>query len=305
MRSGSQARAPVARSRLAGAALAGLAAALLATGCTKSTPYRFGSGLETPLTLALRPGEAQFERGRPVALLDAVGHYLISLPGKILLLDWQIDRHRIEAEVEDSLAAYLAENDLPSVKVRLNQYAPGNEWSRLFRNREMPGGWRYTVGVLSVVGYTILPGRFFGGDHYNPFTNSIHLYSNRRAVALHEGGHAKDFAGRGRHWKGPWAALRILPLVPLWQEGIASRDAILYERERGGSRDEKQAYRLLYPAFGTYVGGEATRFVFSADEWIYWAVRLGAVVPGHIAGQIQAALVEERPRPEPAPEGSP
>ena len=51
--------------------------------------------------------------------------------------------------------------------------------------------------------YTAFPERIFaafpfigGGDHYNPYTNTINIYSDHRAIVLHEGGHAKDFARR-------------------------------------------------------------------------------------------------------------
>jgi hypothetical protein len=273
-----------------------LAAALLC-GCA-SLPYDYGRDLETGLTLHLRPGEPRTERGRPHALLDGVGHYVISLPSKILLLSWKMNNHDISEETEAALQAYLDANGLCNVKVRLNQYAPGGEWRRLAKNREMPGAWRFTLGALAVSFYTILPDRFFagliGGDNYNPYTNTISLYSDSRAVALHEGGHAKDFAEvRNRHWKGLYAAIRILPVVPLWQEGVATRDALGWERAHGDARDERHAYRMLYPAYGTYVGGEASRFL--PLGWISLAVRYGPVVVGHVVGQTRALFVSERP----------
>src|SRR5262249_30912111 len=139
--------------------------------------------------------------GKPNAWLDGFGHYFFSLPTKLLLLDWKAENHDIPAEVEQSMEQYLRANGLHNVKVRLNQYGPGDEWRRLFKNREMPAGWRYTLGLLAVSFYTIFPERLFagfpfigGGDHYNPFTNTLSIYSGSRPIVLHEGGHAKDFA---------------------------------------------------------------------------------------------------------------
>jgi hypothetical protein len=260
-----------------------------------STPYPYGRALETELTLRLRPGEEQIERGRPHKLVDGLGHYLFSIPSKLLLLDWKVDNHDISEETEAGLREYLDANGLCNVKVRLNQYAPGGEWSRLARNREMPLGWRWTLGLYTVTMYTILPERvfagLFGGDHYNPYTNTISLYSDRRAIGIHEAGHAKDFAQkRNRHWRGCYAALRLLPLVPLWQEGAATAEAISWERARGSGQDERSAYRKLYPAFATYVGGEIGRWY--GGFWVPYA----AVVPGHVAGWARSFAVEDRER---------
>lgn len=262
-----------------------------------STPYPYGRELETDLTLKLRSGEEQIERGRSHKLIDGVGHYLFSLPAKLLLLDWKVDNHDISEETEGSLLEYLDANGLCDVKVRLNQYSPGGEWGRLVRNREMPMGWRWTLGMLSVTMYTILPERLLaglvGGDHYNPYTNTISLYSDRRAIAIHEAGHSKDFAERrNRHWKGAYAAIRLLPLVPLWQEGVASTEAISWERAHGSGGDERRAYRSLYPAYATYVGGEIGRWY--GGNWVPYA----AVVPGHIAGWARSFAVDDRERVE-------
>jgi len=272
-----------------------------------TTPYPLEAKVETSLTLALRPAEAQVERGRPNVWVDSFGHYFFSLPAKLILLDWKVDNHAISPEVERSLEEYLRANGLCQTKVRLNQYAPGGEWRRLVRNREMPGGWRYTLGLISFVFYTIFPERLFagfpfigGGDHYNPYTNTISIYSDRRPIVLHEGGHAKDFAGvRNRQWKGLYAGSRAVPLaglaVALWQEGVATRDALSWELATAGSRESKRAYRTLYPAYGTYLGGAAESVAsFFTDGWILYAIQYGVVAAGHVTGQTRALFVRER-----------
>ena len=283
------------------ALLALLAACGTGLGCI-STPYEYSHDVDGKYTLRLRPGEEQIERGRPNAFLDGVGHYLISLPAKILLLHWNVDNHDISPETEAALRVYLAENDLDSVKVRLNQYAPGDEWRRLAHNKDVGAFWRWTFGALSTTFYTILPGRFFAGllsgDEYNPFTNTINLYSDNLPVALHEAGHAKDFALKSnRHWRGGYAALRILPLVPLWQEGVATSDAISYLYEKDDVAMRKSAYRTLYPAYGTYVGsvgGDYFRYLPLGPGWVGYAIAYGPVVVGHLVGQTRALFVEPR-----------
>jgi hypothetical protein len=217
---------------------------------------------------------------------------VFSLPVKLLLLSWRVDNHAISEETEAAIAQYLAENGLENVKVRINQYAPGREWGRLFANRDIHEFWRYTVGALTVAVYTAFPQRLFGGDNYNPFTNSIHLYSDHRAIALHEAGHAKDFATRA--WKGAYSTARVLPLVPLYHEALATGDAIGYERVKSNSEGEKRAYRVLYPAYGTYVGGEAVRWIRVEATWVAYAIQFGAVIPGHIIGWIRSLFVKDQ-----------
>ncbi|MGD2062081.1 MAG: hypothetical protein PVF51_00710 [Nitrospirota bacterium] len=257
-----------------------------------------GRRIESPDTLPLQPDEEQIERGRPSPVLDGLGHYVFSLPTKLLLWNWHVGDHEISPQTEARLAKYLADNDLRQVKVRLNEYAPGEEWRRLVHNRDVNGFWRYTVGALTVGLYTILPGRLFagllGGDHYNPYTNTIHLYSDHPAVALHEAAHAKDFAQR--KYKGAYGALRILPVVPLYQEGVATGDTVGYDRELELTKAEKADYKVLYPAYGTYVGGEVLRWI--STPWQY-AITLAAVIPGHIIGRIKADEVDDRAPPAP------
>jgi hypothetical protein len=281
--------------------------ALLALAGCATTPYRFADDGETELTLALQPDEPQVERGRPIAWVDGLGHYFFSLPSKLILLNWRVNDHDVTPEVQQALEEYLRVNGLCNTKVRLNQYAPGGEWRRLVRNREMPGFWRFTVGALAVSFYTIFPERLLagfpfvgGGDHYNPYTNTLSIYSGHRAIALHEGGHARDFADQAnRHWKGIYAGVRAIPLLglpfALWQEAVASSDALSWMLATGDSRLSRSGYRILYPAYGTYLGGTAqTAAAFFVNGWILYAIQYGVVVAGHVTGQTRALFVRER-----------
>jgi hypothetical protein len=275
-----------------GAIVRCLAAAIsvLATGCA-TVPYRYGVGIEAPDTLQLRPGEPQVERGRPNSLVDGVG-WVFGIPSKVLLLDRRMDNHDISRDTETALCAYLATNSLRNVKVRLNRWDPADEWGRLFRNRAVGWGWRYTFGVVEALRYTLVPGRLFSGllaasDHFNPLTNTINLYSDHPAVALHEGAHAKDSAGRT--YKGTYAFVMSLPVLALWPETLATGDAIGYLRAEKQTQREKKAYAILYPAYATYVGGAVSSF--AGTDWY----TVAAVVPGHIVGRIKASEVDARP----------
>jgi hypothetical protein len=243
------------------------------------------------------PEEPQVERGRPNRAIDGIG-WVLGLPSKIILLDRRMDNHRVSAKTEDALRAYLAYNGLTDVKVRLNEYSPGAEFRRLVRNKGECWAWRYTIGVLSWLFQTVLPGRLIGGDNYNPHTDTISIYSDIPAVALHEGGHAKDFAGQTL--RGTYAFAYMLPFFSLQAEAQASTDAISYLYARGSADREKEAYKTLYPAIGTYVGGMFATDLGPLSPWYY----LG-VVPGHIVGRCRAAGVDEKRKWRPAFEEEP
>jgi hypothetical protein len=213
---------------------------------------------------------------------------VIGIPSKIILWNINVDSHWISGGTEDSLRRYLGTNDLNQVKVRLNQWDPIGEWSRLFRNKSVGWGWRYTIGIISTAFYTVLPGRLLGGDNYNPWTDTINIYSDHPAIALHEGGHAKDFAER--EWKGTYGFFTGWPIVQLYPEALASGDAIGYMRAECAADEERDAYKVLYPAYGTYIGGGIGELAAPISVPLY----IGGVVVGHVAGRVKANGVDER-----------
>lgn len=264
----------------------GLICLTLLAGCATG-PYRYGGDLHTACDAPLKPGEAQIERGKPRPVLDAAG-WVLGIPSKIVMLDHRVNNHNVSPETEAAIEEYLDDNGLDRVKVRVNEYDPVGEWQRLARNQSV--GWpiRYTFGTLSCVGYTLLPGRLIGSDGYNPYTNTINLYSDVPAVALYQGGHAKDYAQR--EYKGLYALADGLPGVGLLcHDARASNDVMGYLQDKGSPQQVKDGYRSVYPA---YAWEAAQPF----DSLTNWPVSLPAVVVGHVAGQVQAMRV---PMPEP------
>lgn len=252
------------------------------SGCA-TMPYSYGSAQRYRTSPALEACNGpQVERGQPNAVIDTVG-WIWGIPDKIILWDRRIENHHIGSATEATIADYLAKNELSSVKVRLNQYHPGDDWRRLVANDSVGAGWRYTLGAFSVLGETIIPGRVFGGDHFNPYTNTIHLYSDVPAVAVHEAGHSKDFAQR--EWKGTYAAVYLLPVVPLYHEAQATNDALGYLLTESDEQTQRDAYEILYPAYGTYVGS-ALGGVFSG-----YGTYIASVLGGHALGRIKSSQI--------------
>jgi hypothetical protein len=269
----------------------GLMVLTISAGCAR-LPYRYGENLITQDDAALGPDETQFERGRRAPVIDTVG-WIVGIPGKILMFDRHVSNHDVSPETEEKLQEYLAKNDLDKVKVRVNQYDPLGEWSRLGRNKSV--GWpaRYTLGTLSVACYTVFPGRIFGWDQYNPYTNTIYLYSDVPSMAVYEGGYAKDFAGR--EYKGWYSLAYEVPVVNLWHHGKASNDAMGYLQENASEQETKEGYRTIGPAYAI----NASRGLGSVANV---PVVLPAVVAGHAVGQIKAASYEEKTPETPEPQ---
>lgn len=253
---------------------------IITCGCHPLSPKAIDASkiYDSPQLLDDQP---QIQRGEPHRIIDGFG-WIWGIPSKLLLWDRRVDNHNISLETEAAIADYLYDNNLETVRVRLNQYRPGEDWRRLVRNKSVGAGWRYTAGALTLVGETVFPGRLFGGDHYNPFTNTVHVYSDIPAIALHEGGHAKDFARR--KWKGTYAIAYALPIVPLYHESVASRDVVAYLEAHGDLEQQAAARRILYPAYGTYVGNAGGYILPGYSLPLYY----GSVVAGHAWGRYDA-----------------
>lgn len=237
------------------------------------------------------PCPARVVRGAPHKILDGAGR-LLGLPRQVLLWDLRIDNHHVSPETERWAMDYLSDNHVSDVLVRVNQYAPVDEWKRLRQNRKIGAGWRYTVGALDLLLYTLIPGRLRGQDCYNPFTDSIHLYSDVPAVALHEAAYAQDVHSRRN--PGTYVVLQHLPLVGMWYRTNATRATLDYMREHGGTVDDiKEADHVLYPLYGGAAGGQIGNFVPVVGPLM---MPIGTVV-GHVVGRVQGAYEESRSAP--------
>ncbi len=252
--------------------------AVCLSGCaTTATPY-VGYG-----------PHPQISRGRPVPVIDFIGN-IFAIPSKLLLWSPKMDNHAISADTEQYLIEYI---DSPLSKTdgtlySLNEYAPLRAMKRLVKNHKVAWPYRLVLGLpTTLIVDVLIPGRLFAGffiplivalpaDNYNPFTDTVSIYSDLPSVALHEAGHSHD--SNRRKYKGTYAAVRLIPGVALYQEFQASDEAITQLVEAGHREEELRAYKILYPAYGTYVGGLIIPFI---------GPYVGAAI-GHIWGRTTA-----------------
>jgi len=220
--------------------------------------------------------------------IDAFGN-ILSIPNKLMFGTADIESHVISDEIEVEIRRFMVEHDL-DVHVRINEYDPLGEAWRLLTNRRVSLLLRLFFGPLVWIGYVLNVGRLFGGDHYNAFSHSVNLYSNHMSIAIHEMGHVLDF--KRRRWPGLWALSRFIPGFALYQEYLASLYAVLYFREHHMFDEEIRAYRLLFPAYSTYVFGTVVDlFPSAATKWLLFpCIALGHAIGNYLANERLQAI---------------
>ena len=155
--------------------------------------------------------------GHPISLLDWFAN-LLSIPDKLLLLSWRVDNHEVPEEVISHVKRFIRDNNLTDVNVMLNCYDPVGEIERFIENKRV--SWFSKLFVvfflqywIDYIFYILCPGRLWGGDKYDPFTNTVHIFSGHVGIALHELGHAKDYAEQ--RYPGLWALMYMIPILCL------------------------------------------------------------------------------------------
>lgn len=223
------------------------------------------------------------ERGERRPVLDGLG-WVMGIPEKILLWNRGASNHNVSEATVNQVANYMQYRGLSDVKLRVNQYDPFGEWDRLVANKRVGAGWKYTLGTMRQIRYIFVPGRIFGGEEYNPYTNTVSLYSDLPSLGMAEAAYAYDV--RQRNYPGTYAAVQSLPLVSMWHETLATDDVIHYVAIRG-TKEEQQAVRhQLYARYGMILGGEVGG-VTSAGVDVFTVV--GAVA-GHTTAAFEHSL---------------
>ena len=183
---------------------------------------------------------------------------MLGIPNKVVLLDKRADSHHVSAETEMAVSNYLCQYQLQDVLIRSNQYDPVGEWRRMVDNDDIRPIWRMTAGNFNLLKYTLLPGRLTGGDWYNPYSDTINLYSDIPSLAISKAAYAYDI--RERVNPGAYAFAKEIPIVGLAHETTATRNAIAYY-DNNLPRESQAAREILEPNNGANWGGQLLSFL--------------------------------------------
>ncbi len=254
---------------------------LTSIGCTTFNVLEKRSFVNGQQPVQLSGQRVQVQRGRPRPVLDAAGRFL-GFPNRVAIGVDGIDNHAISQATEMEIVNYLEQNGLESVLVRSNQYAPLGEFKRTVANDRIRPIWKSTFGTYNLIKYTLLPGRLVGGDWYNPYSNSLHVYSDVPALAISRAAYAQDVQTRVN--PGAYAAIKDIPLAGLSHETTATQLALQYYE--GKPNEIQEAREILLPSYGASVGGQLASFV------PYGGV-LGRILGGGV-GQIASRMQNRR-----------
>lgn len=273
--------------RRVGAVLLMLLCSSTNVGCTV-TQYRYGHYRESARecnSVAEAESVAVIEYGRPNKMLDRMA-WIVGMPSRILPLSSRVNNHDISPETTAKLSRYLHENDLDDVLVRINQYDPKGEWKRLRANSRISPGWKYTFGAGMLVQYTLFPGRVFGGDHYNAYTNTLYVNSDVPAMLILEAAYAKDV--HARPMPGPYAAINELPVLETWRLSYGLNDTLGYAQLNDDWELERETYSIVYPIMGIEValGGHSAISSLASMPLVALPIAaIGGAATGHVLGQ--------------------
>lgn len=222
----------------------------------------------------------QVERGRPNAVVDGIG-WVAGIPNKLAIWDSRADNHDVSPKTERAVARYAKRRGLNGTLLRVNQYDPIGEWERLTANDRVSPGWRYTFGTYNHLKYVLVPGRIFGGDWYNPYTDTTHIYSDIAPLAISRTAYGKDI--REQDLPGTYAVTQEIPFVSLISTTKANTETLAYTKQYGSTAEIAEAQRVLAPDYGGSWGGQLASFVpFGAPLG-----RLAGAAVGHATNKVR------------------
>jgi len=191
----------------------------------------------------------------------------------------------------DLVSDYLVINGLSDVSIDIRRYEPWEQWHRLQSNVEISPIWKYTGGSLNWLRYTLLPNRVFGIDRYDPFTNTLHLNSDRPLRSLYESASAKQYLlHRNRLGVGNYTMLQFAPAAPVIHNFRSSSDLLTYDRHERNRQFENELYPLTYSRVGTAVASEVISITPFSSELSWYEAGFGRLVGG-ITGRLAGEAV--------------
>ena len=266
-----------------GIVLCCLSGLLALSGCSSLGPYHYSRFHQEDFDPD--PQQIDVQVGAESPRLDRIA-MVLGFPAKLIPFSSKINTHQLSPETTEKLKTYLADNDLTDVCIYINKYAPREQWQRMRQNDRIAPAWKYTFGTGRWLADVIAPARLFGGEEYNPFTNTLMVNSDAPAVLLHEAAFAKDV--RSRKYPGMYASVNELPVLSLWRRVVGAQDVISYAQSLHDWPVEEEAYIVLFPQMGAETFLAFDPFL-NLSIWFTPALAMSGAAVGHVTGHVSAA----------------
>ena len=258
-------------------------------GCVQST-YRYGiSNEHLVANLPQNPNVISVGGEHPnVDRLEKIVQYPRNVfrkrfPSRSPFEQLPIDEQRqVAVEIASN---YLDDNGLKGVYIDIREYDPRQQWQRLIDNDRVSPVWKYTLGSAYHLGYSIFPGRAFGYDRYNPFTNTLSINSARPSNTLFTAGYVKQTYDQ--RYPGTYVAANLLPIMPLIRDTSIANDVLTYSHVQQEWRLKQELYPLVYGRMGGDVVSQATSLFPSMSYMPFYMSPLltrAGEVPGRVVG---------------------
>lgn len=222
----------------------------------------------------------------------------VQYPGKVFRKwfpskdsETQISPEERQMLAVQAASEYLDDNGLRGVNIDVREYNPRQQWHRLQDNERIAPFWKYTGGTLHHIGYCLLPGRAFGRDSYNPYTNTLSINSTLPEQTVFHSGYVKKLYDQ--RYPGTFVAVNWLPVVPLFRDASVSSDVLSYARAKKDWELERNLYPQVYGRMGGDIVSQATSLIpgFAYLPFYTRPLLSGA---GSIAGRATGEVVAEQ-----------
>lgn len=246
------------------------------------------------------------DKGQNQKIIDLVRE-IINTPLRILYLNSKLNQGSLTDKNFSILSKYLKDNKIDNIHISINCYQPLSIWKSIFDNPNTSLVSKLTFGVLSGCIHTIGVNKWFGGDQYDPLSNTLFLSSDDPAIILRTTAEAKDYLAR----QNPSLYLLSNYLFPLPLKTYDyHQEAIQYIKENGDNQMVENAFKSLIPLvvceplslrskslFDQIITAVTTLSIalsifglpsktLKPNIWSYLLTQAGLLVAGHLIGRV-------------------
>ncbi len=165
--------------------------------------------------------------GKDPKLVRMIG-WVGSMPAKLILINTHVGTSVGNLTAASVYLQLKTDPKLTDMTIRLNHINPWEDAVSMFTRPEIAAKYPFLMRLLNFAEdfFGEIGLAFVRGDAYGSGANVAVLYSDVPAVALHELGHAKDYANKKNKWtRSIYELATLIPGMQLWKEAYASHYA--------------------------------------------------------------------------------